>query len=240
MCINVYIYIYIYMCVCVCSVGRWVCLWMAVRNQRILSSASLNGVSVVGHLSLPPSTPLTNSTIAPCALFATSIGVTSSPLVKLLMFINRRKPSASEPFDWNLTCTGLDPSPEWRIIICSKSHCWANSPLVIATERHPRIDRRISWKKKSLAACHINHRQKPTWVDYRETWYLTTNHVGSSFTNTCRTTFKDWRRRKRKNCKTMLLNSYQTYSCSRCDRAYLFLISLIRYEHTCNQRRPSP
>ena len=94
---------------------------------------------------------------------------------------------------------------------------------------------KIWYKKKSLGTCHINHHWWSSLGKNCDHWYLTTNHVVSSFENIHKTTFKDKRHEE----------ELQHYAIKPWGKLQLQLLKLshmglVSHEHACNQCRPPP
>ena len=83
--------------------------------------------------------------------------------------------------------------------------------------------------KKSLGACHIDHRRWFTEAGNRKTWRFTTNHVVFTFVKTRRATLKVKRGR---NSNTIRSNLDKTFSCGCCNSASQSCIGLISHDST--------
>ncbi|XP_037780222.1 uncharacterized protein LOC119576642 [Penaeus monodon] len=89
--------------------------------------------------------------------------------------------------------------------------------------------------KKSLGACHIDHRQWSTLAADRQAWRHTVHQAVSSFEDSRRSNLKE-KRRMKKDRKASAAVSDQTFDCSRCGRTCLSRIGLVSHQRACSRR----
>ena len=93
--------------------------------------------------------------------------------------------------------------------------------------------------KKSLGACHIDHRQWSTLAADREDWRLTVHRAVSSFEDSRMDGLKE-RRRKRKERTATAAVPEKTFDCSHCGRICLSRIGLVSHQRACSRRGHPP
>ena len=93
--------------------------------------------------------------------------------------------------------------------------------------------------KKSLGACHIDHRQWSTLAADRVTWRHIISQAVSSFEDSHKNNLKE-KRRMRKNREASAVVPEVTFDCSRCGRTCLSRIGLVSHERACSRRGQPP
>jgi len=89
--------------------------------------------------------------------------------------------------------------------------------------------------KKSLGACHIDHRQWSTLAADRQAWRHTVHQAVSSFEDSRRSNLKE-KRRMKKDREASAAVPDQTFDCSRCGRTCLSRIGLVSHQRACSRR----
>lgn len=91
--------------------------------------------------------------------------------------------------------------------------------------------------KKTLSACHIDHRQWSALASDRDGWRTTVHQGVSSFETARRTNLAVKRsRRKNRNTAPPAPTPSQTFPCSRCGRICLSRIGLVSHQRACTRR----
>ena len=94
--------------------------------------------------------------------------------------------------------------------------------------------------KKSLGACHIDHRQWSTLAADRVTWRHIIHQAVSSFEDSRKNNLREKRcRRKNREASTTTVPGV-TFDCSRCGRTCLSRIGLVSHERACSRRGQPP
>ena len=93
--------------------------------------------------------------------------------------------------------------------------------------------------KKSLDACHIDHRQWSTLAADRQDWRHTVHQAVSTFEDSRRDNLKE-KRRRRKDREASAAVPDQTFDCSRCGRTCLSRIGLVSHQRACSRRGQPP
>ena len=91
--------------------------------------------------------------------------------------------------------------------------------------------------KKSLGACHIDHRQWSTLA--ADTWRHIISQAVSSFEDSHKNNLKE-KRRMRKNREASAVVPEVTFDCRRCGRTCPSCIGLVSHERACSRRGQPP
>ena len=89
--------------------------------------------------------------------------------------------------------------------------------------------------KKSLGACHIDHRQWSILAADRDAWRRTVHQAVSSFEDSRTENLRE-KRRRRKNREASAAVPDVTFDCSHCGRTFLSRIGLVSHERACSRR----
>ena len=89
--------------------------------------------------------------------------------------------------------------------------------------------------KKSLDACHIDHRQWSTLAADRGNWRRIIHQAASSFEDSRKDLLRE-KRRRRKNREASAATPNVTFDCGRCGRACLSRIGLVSHMRACSRR----
>ena len=94
--------------------------------------------------------------------------------------------------------------------------------------------------KKSLGACHIDHRQWSALAADRITWRHIIHQAVSSFEDSRKNNLREKHcRRKNREASTATVPG-MTFDCSRCGRTCLSRIGLVSHERACSRRGQPP
>ena len=93
--------------------------------------------------------------------------------------------------------------------------------------------------KKSLNACHIDHRQWSTLAADRQAWRHTVHQAVSSFEDSRRANLKEKRRRRKERAASAALPDH-TFNCSHCGQTCLSRIGLVSHQRACSRRGQPP
>ncbi|XP_069742434.1 uncharacterized protein [Narcine bancroftii] len=104
----------------------------------------------------------------------------------------------------------------------------------LSTSHHVRGAPKKRYKdclKKSLGACHIDHRQWADIASNRASWCLTVRRAATSFEEDHRAHLTD-KRQRRKNPTPN--SNQQIFPCNRCNRVCLSRIGLVNHKRACS------
>ena len=114
-----------------------------------------------------------------------------------------------------------------------------NFLLATVTERAPKKRYKDSLKK-SLGACHIDHRQWFTQAADRVTLRYIIHQAVSSFEDSRTNNLREKRRRRKNREASTTTVPGVIFDCSQCDRTCLSRIGLVSHERACSRRGQPP